>query len=60
MEKTHRTSGNEPRFETSHLPIHLRPVEAQGRDDDDDVSVGHDSGSQAWGDYLAEMEGLEI
>jgi len=60
MEKTHRASGNEPRFESSHLPVYLRPVEAHAGDDDADVSIGHDSGSQAWGDYLAEMEGFEI
>jgi len=50
----------EPRLDDEQLPGYLRQV-AMGQDADFyEATSSPDAGSQAWGDYLEEIEGFEI
>jgi hypothetical protein len=60
MEPQGKNRASGPRFEAMGVPDHLRPASSTEPDDIRDFADSHDAGSQAWGDYLEEIEGYEI
>ena len=54
------SSQSSPRYELETYPSYLRPIKAFPVTPEGRQSLRRDDANQAWGDYMAQMEGTEI